>query len=225
MKPCCEARLPKRFAPNAKSDGLVLMDTAARFAPAYGTPAAAAADDDGDDDDALPMEDAAPKEELRPDDADAAWLWDRGHSAVEAEWALTTSASAVTSGSGGGGGATAGLQLLFRRTLMTAAPEGSDWNTWPRSRDDEDAEEEEDQWEEEMVAVEAIFGATFVSRPSPSHVEVSVETPLGWVTLEVTRPTGKRYPESEPPLIALIGMGGGAGVGPGAYCSSTLHVT
>ena len=176
------------------------MDTAARFAPAYGTPAADATAANGDNDDDDDAADAVPMEEPRPADANAAWLWDRGYSAAEA-----ASASAATSG----GDAAAGLQVLFRHVLTAAAPEGGDWDTWPQEEEDE--EEEDDQWEEEMVAVEAIFGATFVGRPSPNYVEVSVESPLGWVTLEVTRPSGMRYPASEPPMIALVGVGGGAG--------------
>jgi hypothetical protein len=134
-----EARLPKRFAPNAKSEPIVLLNTAAAFAPAGQNPsaaAAAAAAAGGASAAAASGGGARGRvEEARPEDPDAAWLWERGYTAGEAAAALVLAGGSAAAG---GAGASAGLrsaalEALFRDVLKAAAPEGADWDAWPAS--------------------------------------------------------------------------------------------
>ena len=191
-----EARLPSRFAPSAKNEPIVLVDTAAAFAPAG--PGRAR----GDDDSARAAAGSARPafDEPRPAEPEAARLYDRGYALDEIRDALAESA---------GDGAKA-HESLFRAVLAEAAPRADGWASWPRvavpgatrtraSR----AAEEDDPWEDEMVAIEAIAGEEAFERVSKTSVAVTVESAGGRARLEVTIPNGGAYPGPDPPLVAL----------------------
>jgi len=225
-----ESRLPRTFAPDAKSDGVVLMDTAAAFAPA----GSKAGSDGGGFGGSKPKPKRPERRaaEARPSDADAAWLWDRGYTAAEASDALAAA---------DGGGRDRALEALFRETLVRAT-DGRDWSAWPFTGGgggerggggggggDDDDDGGDDPWEDELVAVEAIFGDDVVSRPSRDVVIVTVDVDdgrggKGKVALEVRRPSGGGYPTEEPPTISLAAASGDGATSRGALRAATASL-
>ena len=186
-----EARLPRRFAPSAKNEPIVLMDTAAAFAPA------------GFRNDGVSETARATFDEPRPAEPEAARLYDRGY-------ALDEIRDALAEADGDEGKA---HESLFRAVLAEAAPRDDAWASWPQTEASatpdatasEMASEEEDSdpWEDEVVAVEAIAGEEAFERVGASRVAVTVESAVGRARLEVTRPKNRAYPGLEPPLVAL----------------------
>lgn len=196
-----EAKLPRRFAPNAKSEPIVLLDTAAMFASAESFVTSATTDNFRSE----PLSCKEPvkvsnMENERPEDPSIAWLWDRGYAQNEAKRALEI----------GDNNCSAALINLFRDVLQSGHDENQKWKTWPTVRhSDEGSNTEEDEaWDDEMVAVEAIFGENVVSRPSSDRIEIIINTSLGEVILDVMRTPGKGYPSKEPPLISIVEKNG-----------------
>ena len=163
---------------------------------------------------------------------DAAWLWDRGYTAAEASDALAAA---------DGGGRDRALEALFRETLVRAT-DGRDWSAWPSTGGgggerggggggggDDDDDGGDDPWEDELVAVEAIFGDDVVSRPSRDVVIVTVDVDdgrggKGKVALEVRRPSGGGYPTEEPPTISLAAASGDGATSRGALRAATASL-
>jgi len=199
-----EARLPRRFAPSAKNEPIVLMDTAAAFAPAGlrndGVRGAVRGDASGKSSTPEARDAArAVFDEPRPAEPEAARLYDRGYALDEIRDALAEAA----------GDEGKAHESLFRAVLAEAAPRDDAWASWPQTEasatPDAIASEEEDSdpWEDEVIAVEAIAGEEAFERVGASCVAVTVESAVGRARLEVTRPKNRAYPGLEPPLVAL----------------------
>ena len=214
-----EARLPKKYAPRAGNESIVLVDARAAFAPAGSIRRAEETRDsflaNGHD---------AP----RPTDRVGAFLYDRGFEVWEIERAAAAAAAS-------GFDETAALEHAFRSVLQSAAPREDAWAFWP-SRDGPDvpgvrssladpSPEENDAWEDEMIAVEAIFGEDHFSRVSPRRARVSIQSGIGNAVLEIYRPSGNAYPATEPPVVSLVsaerGESDAAGVPRGALRAAT----
>ena len=84
--------------------------------------------------------------------------------------------------------------------LQTCHHGNEKWKTWPMEKNSGEGsnEEEDEAWDDEMVAVEAIFGENVVSRPSSDQIEIIINTSLGEVIPDVMRTPGKGYPSKEP---------------------------
>ena len=196
-----EAKLPRRFAPNAKSEPIVLLDTAAMFASAESCSTSATADNFWSEPSSCEESvKASNMGNQRPEDPSIAWLWDRGYTQNEASRALKV----------GDNNCSAALKTLFRDVLQTCHHGNEKWKTWPVEKNSGEGsnEEEDEAWDDEMVAVEAIFGENVVSRPSSDQIEIIINTSLGEVILDVMRTPGKGYPSKEPPLISIVEKNG-----------------
>jgi hypothetical protein len=214
-----EARLPRRFAPSAKNEPIVLMDTAAAFAPA-GT-GARRKETKGDEDDvgrgtAGGDDDATSTgfvfDEPRPVEPAAARLYDFGYALQEIRDALAESA----------GDERKAHESLFRAVLNEAAPRDDAWASWPGEPSaTSDVCVEDDPWEEEMIAVEAIAGEEAFERVSPSLIAVTVESAVGRARLEVARPKSNAYPGAAPPLVSLAAADAAAPPPRGALRAAT----
>ena len=195
-----EGRLPTRFAPNAKNEPILLMDPAAMFVPA------GVGRITGKDPSSFRSVDTETKinsrvfSEPRPSDPNAAYLYDRGFGVWDAENALKQSDGCVDKAH----------VVLFRGVLQDAVPKDDLWVSWPSGEaaqsegsPDSNSIAEDDPWEDEAIALEAIVGDDKFTRVSGNRFQVTIESSIGNVTLEVTRPDGNLYPGSQPPLLAL----------------------
>ena len=125
----------------------------------------------------------------RPSSEDAAWLWERGYAATACEDALRAHSSREEAHA-----------HLFGRVLagISKAHEA-----WPMG--DPDASDED--WEDELTAIEAICGEDTVER-LPTSVRIAIDTSAGVKGyLEVYRLKSGGYPAVEPPLIAFHAHG------------------
>lgn len=126
--------------------------------------------------------------EVRPKDATIAWLWDRGYSTTVCEQAV----AAV-----GAGDRVTALERLYASLVAETAPEHAEWPVGDTGASSED-------WEEEMMAIDAICGEGRVKKIGETGMSIDLETDsceLG--RLEVYRPSGGGYPSIEPPVIAF----------------------
>ena len=125
----------------------------------------------------------------RPENLDAAFLWDRGYSRSSVEESLKTCTTRE-----------AAHEHLFR-TLLSEIE--IDRSSWPHG----DSNARVEEWEEELMAIEAIYGDDKVST-SDGGIQVCIDTKAGIKgVLEVYRPKGCGYPGIDPPLIAYHAHG------------------
>ena len=215
-----EGRLPRRFAPNAKNEPIVLMDTAKVFAPAGGLSSRVV---NAFTDNELTGGTSNSQEEPAPSDSKSAYLWNCGYYLEEVRDALKTAEGKyfpfntfrrliahtrltilfLLSGS-----LEQAHLVLFRGLLQSVVPRDDGWRTWPAASSPttakDDSSAEDDPWEHEAIALEAIVGDDKFHRVSVDRFEVVVESSVGNATLEITRPEGHGYPGYEPPLLALV---------------------
>lgn len=125
----------------------------------------------------------------RPENLDAAFLWDRGYSQHSVEESLKTCATRE-----------AAHEYLFRKLLSEIESERSSWLCGDSNASKED-------WEDELIAIEAIYGDDNVTTID-GGIQVCIDTNAGIRGfLEVRRPSGCRYPGFDPPLIACHANG------------------
>ena len=174
-----ESRLPATYAPQSVNDGgVVLLNKNKKSAGDLTVPSAGAS--------------SSRDEDARPEDGDAAWLWERGYSRAACEAAAKEHA----------GNREGALASLFGSLLADSA----EISGWPAGcGSDADAED----WLEELTAIEAIVGEDKVrTLCDGAGVAVDVETESGIrATLEVYRFEGCGYPSAEPPAVAFHARG------------------
>jgi len=128
---------------------------------------------------------SAVTDDSRPTDPDVEWLWERGYDRAACEDAWRARPNRVDA-----------LSLLFGKVLRGISREHA---SWPRG----DPEATDEDWEDELVAIDAICGEDRVSRVD-GGISVRVDTESGETGfLEIYRPKGKGYPSVEPPVIAF----------------------
>ena len=125
----------------------------------------------------------------RPSSEDAAWLWERGYAATACDDALRAHSSREEAHA-----------HLFGQVLAGISKAHEAWPTGDPDASDED-------WEDELTAIEAICGEDTVER-LPAGVRVAIDTSAGVKGyLEVYRLKNGGYPAVEPPLIAFHAHG------------------
>ena len=128
--------------------------------------------------------------DARPKNPTTAWLWERGYDQKSCEDAVSEHS-----------GREDALAHLFGRVLAKVSTEHA---SWPKG----DPNFNEEEWNEELMAIEAIYGEEKVSRIQGGGVRVNVDTEVGiGGTLEVYLPRGGGYPGVEPPIIAYHANG------------------
>ena len=177
-----ETRLPAAYAPQSVNDGgVVLLSKKPRSAgdvAAASSSGTSAFDDDS-----------------RPEDVDAAWLWDRGYPRAACEAAASDH----------GGNREVALAALFQTLVL--AGESTEISGLAAGGGGSDADDED--WREELTAIEAIVGEDRVRTLCDGRgVAVDVQTNEGSIaTLEVYRLDGCGYPSSEPLTVAFHAVG------------------
>jgi len=132
---------------------------------------------------------SAVTDDSRPSDPNVEWLWERGYDRASCEDAWRARPNRVDA-----------LSLLFGKVLSGISREHA---SWPRG----DPEATDEDWEDEIMAIDAICGEDRVSRVD-GGISVRVDTESGETGfLEVYRPKGKGYPSVEPPVIAFHARG------------------
>ena len=173
-----ETRLPAAYAPQSVNDGgVVLLSKKPRGVPVPNPSSSSSSS-------------TVPDDDSRPEDGDAAWLWDRGYPRAACEAAASDH----------GGNREVALAALFRSLVL--AGESDEISGGVSDADDED-------WREELTAIEAIVGEDRVRTLCDGRgVAVGVETNDGILaTLEVYRLDGCGYPSLEPPTVAFHAAG------------------
>ena len=173
-----ETRLPAAYAPQSVNDGgVVLLSKKPRGVPVPNPSSSSSSS-------------TVPDDDSRPEDGDAAWLWDRGYPRAACEAAASDH----------GGNREVALAALFRSLVL--AGESDEISGGVSDADDED-------WREELTAIEAIVGEDRVRTLCDGRgVAVGVETNEGILaTLEVYRLDGCGYPSLEPPTVAFHAAG------------------
>jgi len=129
--------------------------------------------------------------ELRPDDSDVAWLWERGFSTSACEEAMRVHS----------GRRQAAYAYAYAKLVAAVCPEHASWPHGDSTATDED-------WEDEKLAIEAICGEDKVKRTDNGGVLIDIDTEANIrAVLEVHRPAGDGYPGVEPPVIAFHAHG------------------
>ena len=132
---------------------------------------------------------SAVTDDSRPSDPNVEWLWERWYDRASCEDAWRARPDRVDA-----------LSLLFGKVLSGISREHA---SWPRG----DPEATDEDWEDEIMAIDAICGEDRVSRVD-GGISVRVDTESGETGfLEVYRPKGKGYPSVEPPVIAFHARG------------------
>ena len=134
----------------------------------------------------------ASTDERRPENADVAWLWERGFPASACEEAIRVHS----------GNRRAAHEYAYSKFIVEICP---DHASWPRGDNNAMVED----WEDEMLAIEAICGEDNVERIDDGagvRIDIDSEANIRAV-LEVYRPEGNGYPGVEPPIIAFHAHG------------------
>jgi len=129
--------------------------------------------------------------ETRPEIPNVAWIWERGFSTSACEEAMRVH----------GNNRDAAFAYLYAKLVSEVCPEHA---SWPQG----DANATIEDWEDEMLAIQAICGDDRVRRTDTGGMSIAIDTEAKVRgVLEVYRPVGNGYPIVEPPIIAFHANG------------------